>query len=130
MMLIFMSYFLFPKISSLTCPILILLYLSLLSISQMKHPTTVHHSSTVISPFWMVGPLTPFFSFSSLIRMTLLSCFLWKFRRSDFLVGKGVFQSDNQISPFFFPGGLRLSQWGLGQRTHESAFVSPTEEAQ
>ncbi len=97
MMLIFMSYFLFPKISSLTCPILIRLDLSLLSISQMKHPTTVHHSSTVISPFWMVGPLTPFFSFSSLIRMTLLSCFLWKFRRMRFSGWKRSFsvrQSD------------------------------------
>ncbi len=28
------------------------------------------------------------------------------------------------------PGDQWLSQWGLGQGTHESAFLSPTEEAQ
>ncbi len=32
----------------------------------------------------------------------------------------------NQLATFPIPGDQHLSQWGLGQGTHESAFLSPT----
>jgi hypothetical protein len=41
-----------------------------------------------------------------------------------------VFQSYNQSSTLFTPGDQKLSKWGLGWGTHESAFLSPTKEAQ
>ncbi len=47
------------------------------------------------------------------------------------MMGSSVESSaPGQSSILITPGDQRLSQWGLGQGTHESALLSPTEEAQ
>jgi hypothetical protein len=38
-------------------------------------------------------------------------------------------QPHNQLSTFIIPRDQWLSQWGLGQGTHESSFLSPAKEA-
>jgi hypothetical protein len=73
----------------------------------------------------MDSPFIPsfFFPFNWMIP---LPCFLWRLG----MTGYGKAQPHSQSSILITPGDQWLSQWGLGQGTHKSVFLSPTEEAQ
>ncbi len=64
--------------------------------------------------------LSPLLSFPSLNGMTLSPYFLWKLGMTGLSVRKS-FQSHTSFYPYH-SWGPRLSQWGLGQGTHESGL--------
>jgi hypothetical protein len=73
----------------------------------------------------MDSPLVPFFPLQLDDPVALLPLGA----RDDRIIGRKA-QPHSQSSILITPGGQWLSQWGLGQGTHESALLSPTEEAQ